>query len=512
MKNKKTKLIIPSILTILGCVAISAGSTYSLFTSETSNNIVISSGKVDVEANAEIVKTYSLKNGESAETDVNGTFTTGGSATLDGGSLTLSNIAPGDKVEYKVTIKNNSSITCSYRTSLLYSDDNGLFGGLNISVSDGSTTKNTIYVGETESLAVGSEDKTYTISVELPKEASSEYMNKSCTLNFKVEAVQGNGTLVNDTLVKTLEEYNALTTLEESVKTVYVTGVNITASDFDGTAYKNYLVGNTNLRNASLSAIDLYISGSFTNNNDYSDVDSNKPYLVVCAPDESNVTLSSFTFNGMFAFSAGDSGAGNVMNNVYFKGATINGLMVQNGNPNSKNLVFDGVTFNDYVDSITTKNSFPAWIKNGGTTNYTLKNSTVYGSRPFKVVEGNMSGDVVIENNTFYMDDSNNKEANKNKSQGIFIDGNGETGTSDDCVVSSNVTIKNNILGYDASSLIAFNDDHKNFNWADGKTLTVSGNKAADKTTELSGAKLASVYKYPTQAMNLTSNKASRAS
>lgn len=214
MNKSKRKLIIPSLLTILGCIAIGTGSTYSLFTSSSENNITISSGKVSVTSTASLFKTYSLKDGAVAETSTLGSFETGGTATLNGGSLELKNIVPGDKVEFKVTIKNEATISAKYRTSFLYSDDTGLFNGLNISVKEGEEVKHsTIFVDKWADLEDGT--KELTISIELPETAGNEYMDKSCKLNFKVEAVQANGDVKDDTLIYTLDDFNKLEEIDD---------------------------------------------------------------------------------------------------------------------------------------------------------------------------------------------------------------------------------------------------------------------------------------------------------
>ena len=68
---KKTKILVPALLSIAACGAIVAGSTYALFTSEAKTNVAITSGKVDVIANVENLVTYSGSGltGD-AETDV----------------------------------------------------------------------------------------------------------------------------------------------------------------------------------------------------------------------------------------------------------------------------------------------------------------------------------------------------------------------------------------------------------------------------------------------------------
>ena len=61
--NKKTKrgIILTSLASIAFAGSLLAGSTYALFTSESKTDIVVSSGKVDVKATIDTLKTYSGK-------------------------------------------------------------------------------------------------------------------------------------------------------------------------------------------------------------------------------------------------------------------------------------------------------------------------------------------------------------------------------------------------------------------------------------------------------------------
>ena len=66
MKTSK-KILLSSILTILLCASIIVGSTYALFTSESTTNVAITSGKVEVGAHVveDSLKLYSGEFNES---------------------------------------------------------------------------------------------------------------------------------------------------------------------------------------------------------------------------------------------------------------------------------------------------------------------------------------------------------------------------------------------------------------------------------------------------------------
>ena len=95
----KKKSFLSSLVTIILCLSLIAGSTYALFTSEDQVNIAITSGKVNVVATIleDAMKTYSLGQEQDA-----GKFANGGTAvfTTESGEkvLTLDKMTPGDKV------------------------------------------------------------------------------------------------------------------------------------------------------------------------------------------------------------------------------------------------------------------------------------------------------------------------------------------------------------------------------------------------------------------------------
>lgn len=565
-KKNKSSLIIHSLLTILGCVALSAGSTYSLFTSEATNNIVISSGKVDVSAEVSEFTTYSMDNAVTEnKTDTIGYFANGGNATLTNGSLTLTNITPGDKVSYKVKVTNNSNLACSYRTSLLYSDDTGLFSGLKVKVSKGEndeSPKTTIYVGESESLAVSSDPITYTVEVELPSDATSEYMNKSCTLNFKVEAVQGNGRLVDTTKIYTsLNEFNSAE-LDNNVKDVYLIlddTQEIKDSDLiigsdalldtrvkfnkNGTEYNvgdtfnlgdttytvtEHTAGSTDYKASTNHTVkNVYVVGNFkfnstgAGNNKINDEESFKQ-IKFKLPDYSNVYFSSSTFSNYMRFGIGgdqpsaptsfdsstylnlttDGVPYSSLNTVSFAGSTFNGIWHQNGGKiYASNLNFDHVTFKNYINTEKANDSNPLWINTPQTTSISLTNSSINSSRPIKFIVGDASGTYNISNNTFNMiQTDSDKLGSDKKDVGIYIDGT----SNSDKTLNGNINIKDNVVNK-GTALIALANT---LTMGSNKTFTCSGNKDSkgNELSKESDIKLAVTWKSSTAVDLPTSN------
>lgn len=196
---KKKNVIFSAVLTIALCLSLLAGASFAYFSTDSKVNIAITSGKVDVVATADNLKLYSLENinpttfeGTEVNRTENGTFVNGGTATMNGGNLTLDGITAGDKVTFDITVKNNSTINVKYRVLVSCDSDDGLFNELNLKFGDYSSKVITIW----EDLAPGSEDKTMACSVELP--AKSTAQGKTCNITFAVEAVQSNVAVKND--------------------------------------------------------------------------------------------------------------------------------------------------------------------------------------------------------------------------------------------------------------------------------------------------------------------------
>ena len=206
--NKKTKSSI--ILTSLGAIAIAgsiiAGSTYALFTSESKTNIAVTSGKVSVTATIDGLTTYTGKDLTGVVDDdtakiktsteyglTNGTFMTGGTATLDDEkrNLTINNIAPGDKVTLIIKVHNDSNINIKYRTIIKAVNNTGLYEGLTVKLGAEEYYGNTL-VSKYATLQKDSDDITLPVVIDLPSSKTNEYQYKSTTISFAVEALQGN--------------------------------------------------------------------------------------------------------------------------------------------------------------------------------------------------------------------------------------------------------------------------------------------------------------------------------
>lgn len=190
----KSKTFLGAVMSIALCVSLIAGATFAIFTSEAKVNIAVSSGKVQVTATVEDFKLYSLENidmttltGTEVDRTGAGKFVNGGEATLEGNAITLERMTPGDKVTFKINVANESNVTMKYRT-LLSVKDEGLFEALKISVGGRTRGNASDWTVVTEADALSSEE----CVIELPAAAGNQYQDKSCSIVFIVEAVQGN--------------------------------------------------------------------------------------------------------------------------------------------------------------------------------------------------------------------------------------------------------------------------------------------------------------------------------
>lgn len=204
IKSNKRSLIVSAVIAICLCTCLIAGATFAYFTADSKVNIVVKAGKVDVVAEVTAPTLYSPKAiatdgtiADDANVATAENFANGGTAVLNGNTLTLERLTPGDKVEFGISIKSNSNVKTLYRYGYEIEAMDGadikqakkLYSGLVFGLDEIETSKYVSYrTGWTELTA----EKTLNVSVELPAAAESAYMDLSGKIVFVVEAVQGN--------------------------------------------------------------------------------------------------------------------------------------------------------------------------------------------------------------------------------------------------------------------------------------------------------------------------------
>ena len=182
-RMKKAGLVASSMAAIAVCSSLIVGSTYALFTSEDNVDIAITAGTVSV--SAEIVES-SLELTSMGVTQDGNNWANGGSAGFsDEKHLDLTYITPGDSATFDIKVTNASNVNIQYR--LNWSVDGEL---ADVLVADAIGAE----IGNwTEWLASDEvKEKTVTVTVSLPEEVDNLYQNKSASISFAVEAVQGN--------------------------------------------------------------------------------------------------------------------------------------------------------------------------------------------------------------------------------------------------------------------------------------------------------------------------------
>ena len=202
----KKKTIFSSLLTIVLCLSLIAGSTYALFTSEDEVNISVTSGKVDLNASITNIQTWSLEDDKTVA-GRDGAFTTGGSAKLEAdGSFTIALMTPGDKVSFDIVGENLSNVLTQYRYIIECVGDNTLMEALEVTI-DGILYKELVsYTSAWDNLAALTAMPTVTVTIEMPKEVGDDYQDLETNFKVTVEAVQGNAGKTEGEIVKFLPD------------------------------------------------------------------------------------------------------------------------------------------------------------------------------------------------------------------------------------------------------------------------------------------------------------------
>ncbi len=348
----KKKTIAASIMSIAICGSIVTGATFALFTSESKTNVAIQSGNVDVKAILQkstsedwiYSPTEIAADGKSVTNEANaadldaGVFANGGMAVLDNndGTLTLTNVTPGDKVSMNIVVSNESTVSVKYATRIAVTEDDGLFAGLDVQVDGTPLTFTRQSAWNT--LEVGSEDIVIPVTVELPTTAGNEYEDASAEITFSVKAVQANTetAVVED---DTVYLYTA------SDLFAFAKSVNVDKQNYIGKTVK--LMDDIDLKNAAFTPIGqsgvCTFMGDFDGNGktirnlnvEVSGEDRAGLFGWYNAMNDDSVSISNLTLDGVYVKGEEQAGAivgymdpnvGSVtINNCHVKNATVIG-------------------------------------------------------------------------------------------------------------------------------------------------------------------------------------------
>ena len=330
MKNKKT--IVASLAAIAMSASLACGATYALFTSESTANIAISSGKVNMTAEIENVKLSYLNN---IDSEGNGTEVSGslyaGTATIDGNKITLEKLVPGDKITLDINVYNESNVASKYQTLIGVSEDNGLFDGLVVTLN-GNTYNGKTAKSEWNNEAAVSEKtivETVSVTIELPWNAGNEYQDKSCELYLSVNAVQGNALCTNP-VENTVELYTARDLL------MFAEEVN------SGTNYKDWTI--VMMNDIDMAGVTMAPIGTLVGGRDFDGTFDGSGKTL------KNLTIVGTDVTGTGLFGSNDEHNGQtVVKNLTIDGANISG---------PKNVgAFIGMSYAGTVENCCVKNS-----------------------------------------------------------------------------------------------------------------------------------------------------------
>lgn len=218
----KKKIILSSVLVIVLCLCVIAGSTFALFTKETSVNIAVTAGKLDVTAtiDEDNVQYRSLNETFKKESELGRAthFANGGSAEFVDGKLSLKNMTPGDAVSFNVTVTNLGEVAVKYtvKSDIKFVDADG--NEVDVQDGEGNPLPDMVTVKVTPSgsqnkfegantyVNLGGKNSTaaFTVVVEFPNGQPSNdnrYQGLSVSVDFTVEVVQDNGVNPDGSLI-----------------------------------------------------------------------------------------------------------------------------------------------------------------------------------------------------------------------------------------------------------------------------------------------------------------------
>lgn len=188
-------------LSLALALCLGAGTAYALFTSQSTPEVRVSGGRVEVTATIEAPILYSPTSIAPDGTIVDATnaatsdrFCNGGHASTDGKLLIVDDLTPGDRATFTVKMENHSTVAIKYQTTVeaVNTASSTLYDALIITVdgrrADAVTLSDWVSVPPGEALP---RDE-MTVSIELPPDAPDRYVGESVALSISVNAVQGN--------------------------------------------------------------------------------------------------------------------------------------------------------------------------------------------------------------------------------------------------------------------------------------------------------------------------------
>ncbi len=223
--KQKGSIILASLASIAVAGSVITGATYALFTSESKTNIAVSSGRVSVVASASELSAHSptlIKSDGTIEddselatkvSDTEYTFGNSGSVKLDGGSVLIDRMTPGDEVSFNIDITNNSNVAVKYRYGYTVLENgehdldeaHKLVSALNFTMGELETSKYVGYKCKWTTLAPNATLDSIAVNIKFPtinydeegSDVSNDYQDLGATICFVVEAIQANAETID---------------------------------------------------------------------------------------------------------------------------------------------------------------------------------------------------------------------------------------------------------------------------------------------------------------------------
>ena len=184
----ETKMIVAAAVVAALCLTAVTSVTQSWFSDEEHATVDVTTGKVDIKAEAGEISLYSLG------LEVSDRFTNGGTAALgysaaDGITVTASDMTPGDRFDFLMSVYNLSTVSTLYRMVCTVSGENS--SEFSISVGGAVITGYFSTEWALQAATDGGEHliEAVAVSVELPAEATQ---SATLSMTLRAEAVQSN--------------------------------------------------------------------------------------------------------------------------------------------------------------------------------------------------------------------------------------------------------------------------------------------------------------------------------
>ena len=200
MNNTKKKVLISSIMTIVICLTLIAGSTFALFTDKAEVNVAVTAGTVDVEATVDNINYTSelgavLPESAAVFSDTDNT-------------VTIQYMVPGDEITFDIIVTNKSNVSVDYdvviqNLGVVTDGDVALWDALQVEIAVDGVAQNVasgtdLYSASYQDVAApanGVETHTVTVTIRFPNgtaDHDNPFMGATCKLAYSIEAVQGN--------------------------------------------------------------------------------------------------------------------------------------------------------------------------------------------------------------------------------------------------------------------------------------------------------------------------------